>query len=115
MDGYGWGYLHGLEQGRIEGWNASEDDMKRHWQTAYNLVQSVAGWPDHSHAGTRARMDRAQREINARLDAIRSQTLSDKQPGRERWIEPTLLQGTTESTATQRGTDDGQCPNDATG
>ena len=104
MDGYQWGYLHGLEQGRIEGWDASEDDMRRRWQTAFGIVSSAAGWPDHSHAGTRARMDRAEREITARLDAIRAQQSTDKQPRREWVAEPSPLRGAVdESDNTQRG------------
>lgn len=40
MDGYLWGYLHGLEQGRTEGWDAAEEQAAAVHARAYRIVQA---------------------------------------------------------------------------
>lgn len=47
LSGYATGYLHGLEAGRTEGWEAAEAEASRIFQRAYRIVQAHARIPDH--------------------------------------------------------------------
>jgi hypothetical protein len=75
MDGYQWGYLHGLEEGRVQGWAAADEHAAAIHARAYQIVQAhakidshqtVAGrvhhgevtpsgdWPEPSPAGSKS-------------------------------------------------------------
>lgn len=75
MDGYQWGYLHGLEAGYQQGWDAAEEQAAALHARAYRIVQAharidshrtVAGrvhhgkvtpsgeWPEPSPAGSKS-------------------------------------------------------------
>jgi len=85
MDGYGWGYLHGLEQGRAEGGDLRDAEWNARFSEAVRIVHAAAKWPDASREARMERMERAQREINERLDAIRQQNTRSKS-GLEGWM-----------------------------
>jgi len=72
MDGYSWGYLHGLEQGRAEGGDLRDAEWNERFGEAVRIVHAAAKWPDATRAARMERMNAAEREINERLDSIRS-------------------------------------------
>jgi hypothetical protein len=53
MDGYSWGYLHGLERGRIEGWEAADAHAAAVHANAYRIVQAHAKIDSHEEVEAR--------------------------------------------------------------
>ena len=47
LSGYATGYLHGLEAGRTQGWDAAETQAKELWRRAYRIVQAHARIDSH--------------------------------------------------------------------
>jgi hypothetical protein len=71
MDGYQWGYLHGLERGRAEGGDLRDAEWNERFGEAVRIVHAAAKWPDATRATRMERMNAAEREVNERLEQIR--------------------------------------------
>jgi len=87
MDGYSWGYLHGLEQGRAEGGDLRDAEWNERFGEAVRIVHAAAQWPDATRAARMERMNEAQRKINKRLEQIRERqgTTKSGKEGEEPW------------------------------
>lgn len=73
MDGYQWGYLHGLEEGLRRGGDERDAEWNARFGQAQRIVHAAAGWPQPTSREERMqRMEQAERRINQRLDEIRS-------------------------------------------
>jgi len=99
MDGYQWGYLHGLEEGLRRGGDERDAEWEAKFGRAAQIVQAAARWPDRQTREQRMdRMREAERRMAERLDEIRK-----KQPGRNGWLDPPSSQAAVDETTTTQG------------
>jgi hypothetical protein len=53
LSGYATGYLHGLEAGRTQGYDAAETTAQELWRRAYRIVQAHARIDSHQAVAAR--------------------------------------------------------------